>query len=274
MHTFSLVAGLLALFLCPALATASPVQEITLVSAGMPLPLGLLVLAGLGLFLFSHHHPTVTPSEAVQRLLVGNQRFISGASVSPRSDKATIEKLAQEGQNPFVAVLACADSRVPVENIFDMGFGDIFTIRVAGNVIGPDQLGSLEYAVDHLGVPLIVILGHTNCGAINGAIAASNAKEDTERKHVSSLLQKMVPMVEQLKESNPDISKEELGHRCVNKNIWNNIKELLEHSQHLREMVAEGKINIHGAIYNIFDGKVHMLGQHREQEKIVASQAA
>ena len=271
MGTFkiTLFVGLFAVLLSPVLAVAAPSQEMTMIAGGAPLALGLFLLAGLSLLLFSHHHASVTPSEAVERLIIGNQRFMSGESESPRSDKATIEKLAEEGQDPFVAVLACADSRVPVENIFDMGFGDIFTIRVAGNVIGPDQLGSLEYAVDHLGVPLILILGHTNCGAINGAIAASDAQKYDEKHHVNALIKKIVPMVDELKENNPGLSKEELGHRCVNKNIWNNIKELLEHSEHLREMVAQGELNIHGAIYNIFDGKVHMLGKHREQDKLV-----
>ena len=214
----------------------------------------------------------VSPEQAVQELILGNQRFVSGCKVLPRSDKEHREKLAEHGQTPFVAVLACADSRVPVEKIFDMGFGDIFTIRVAGNVIGPDQLGSLEYAVDHLGVSLIVILGHTDCGAINGAIASLAMKVKKKQKtHVNKLLQKMAPMVQELKNDHPHLSHEELSRLSVTNNIWHNIKILLEESAHLREVVAEGKLMIYGAVYDLADGRVHMLGPHRRQDDIIAN---
>ncbi len=269
----SFIVGL-AILLSPSMVLASPSLEPAGAVVGFFPQLLLLALGGAGLLLFAFHRPVnLSPNEALGELMRGNGRFVGGASVSPRADKAHIEKLAEDGQNPFVAVLACADSRVPVENIFDMGFGDIFTIRVAGNVIGPDQLGSLEYAVDHLGVPLVLILGHTNCGAIHGAIATAEAKKNSdsqdEKPHVSSLLQKMVPMVEELKENNPHLTEEALHHRCVNKNIWNNIKEMLLASHHLREMVENGQLAIHGAVYNISDGRVYMLGAHREQEAIV-----
>ena len=169
-------------------------------------------------------------------------------------------------------MLSCADSRVPVEKIFDMGFGDIFAIRVAGNIIGPDQLGSLEYAVEHLGVPLIMILGHTNCGAISGAIASlSDAGEKKHKKHISRLLQKIAPTVEEVKHNHPHLPGKDLERHCVNKNIWNNIKMLLRESAYLRGAVAEGRLVIYGAVYDTAEGQVRLLGAHRQQDEIIAS---
>ncbi|MBI5865537.1 MAG: hypothetical protein HZB38_13725 [Planctomycetes bacterium] len=111
----------------------------------------------------------ITPDEAQQRLTDGNQRFSTGAATNPRCDEARRAETAEKGQNPFATVLTCSDSRVCAERIFDQGVGDVFTIRVAGNVSDTDEIGTIEYGVGHLHTPLLVVMGHSSCGAV-GAV--------------------------------------------------------------------------------------------------------
>jgi len=106
-----------------------------------------------------------SPDEALENLKSGSIRFASGKSVHPRATASRLKETFSDGQHPFSTVITCSDSRVPVERIFDQGIGDVFVIRVAGNVCDVDEIGSIEYEVDHLGTPVLVILGHRNCGA-------------------------------------------------------------------------------------------------------------
>jgi carbonic anhydrase len=113
---------------------------------------------------------TVSADEAIRLLTAGNDRFVAGKPQRPNSDLDRARSTAKNGQAPFAAVLACADSRVPVETVFDRGIGDLFVVRVAGNVADPGTLGSIEYAAEHLGTPVVVVLGHTQCGAVTAAM--------------------------------------------------------------------------------------------------------
>src|SRR6185369_12041463 len=119
----------------------------------------------------SNPESTVTADEALQRLKAGNERFIAGTARFPTVQKEVLADLAK-GQSPYATILSCSDSRVPPELIFDAGFGELFIIRVAGNVVSPEVAGSLQYAGRHLHTPLFVVLGHTNCGAVGAAVDA------------------------------------------------------------------------------------------------------
>src|SRR5580765_3580085 len=113
----------------------------------------------------------VTPADALARLLAGNARFVAGASLEPPPTRERLLDLAA-GQHPFATVLGCSDSRVPPEIVFDQGLGDLFVVRVAGNVVGPEILGSLGYALAYLGTPIFLVLGHEGCGAVRAALRA------------------------------------------------------------------------------------------------------
>lgn len=192
----------------------------------------------------------MTPEIALQLLKDGNERFTSGLSAN--RDLLQKVKETQHEQNPFAAILSCMDSRAPAELIFDQGIGDIFNIRIAGNVISPYVLGSLEYAVAVAGSKLILVMGHTNCGAIKGAC------DDVKMGNLTGLL-------EQIKDSvshENTITEDRNGHNMdfVNKvsllNVQHSVNQMKEQSEVIRDYVEKGKIKIVPAMYDIATGKV------------------
>lgn len=191
----------------------------------------------------------MTPVAALERLKGGNFRFISNTA-KPRNWLAKVSATTA-GQFPFAAILGCMDSRVPIEIVFDQGIGDMFGIRVAGNVVNDDELGSLEYAVK-VGTKLIVVLGHTGCGAVKGAI------DDVKLGNLTGLLAKIRPAVAAASCSS---SKDEA---CVTKvaelNVQQAAKEIREKSPYLRKYLDEGKVGLVGGIYDVATGKVTFLG--------------
>ncbi len=186
-----------------------------------------------------------TPAAALERLRDGNRRFASNR-MKPRDWSAKVVATAS-GQFPFAAVLGCMDSRVPIETAFDQGIGDVFGIRVAGNVVNEDELGSLEYAVK-VGTKLIVVLGHTSCGAVKGAL------DDVKLGNLTGLLAKIRPAITAAGCSN---SKDDA---CVNKvaemNVRQAMKAIREHSTYLKTYLDEGKIGLVGGLYDVATGKV------------------
>lgn len=157
---------------------------------------------------------TMTAHEALQTLTEGNAKFVCESVERPNQCRIRRMVTSEKGQQPFAAVLACADSRVPVELIFDRGIGDIFVVRVAGNIAGPTETGSLEYAVEHLGVRLIVVLGHSGCGAVR---ASAQAVE--HQGSVGSIVRKIIPVVQKTKDENPDLTENELLQAIERNNI-------------------------------------------------------
>lgn len=190
----------------------------------------------------------MTPAAALERLEAGNRRFVANAT-KPRNWTAKVMATAS-GQYPFAAVLGCMDSRAPIELVFDQGIGDVFGIRVAGNVINDDELGSLEYAVK-VGTKLIVVLGHTSCGAVKGAM------DGVELGHLTGLLAKIQPAVAAAGCSN---SKDDA---CVTKvaemNVQQAVREIRAKSPVLSKYLAEGKVGLVGAVYDLATGKVRFL---------------
>jgi carbonic anhydrase len=192
----------------------------------------------------------MTPSKALQNLKEGNFRFINNLSIN--RDLLNLVAETKDEQKPFAVILSCMDSRVSSELVFDQGLGDIFSVRVAGNVISSSVLGSLEYATAVAGSKLILVLGHTNCGAIKGA--CDNVKLD----HVSHVLQKIQPaiMMEQTVKENRTSSNPDFVYAVTKLNVKFSITELLQRSNIIRSMAEEGTIRIVPAIYDVATGRV------------------
>jgi carbonic anhydrase len=191
----------------------------------------------------------MTPDQALQRLKDGNARFVAN-KMKPRNWTAKVIATAS-GQYPFAAVLGCMDSRAPLEIVFDQGIGDLFGIRIAGNVVNEDELGSLEYAVKVVGVKLVVVLGHTSCGAVKGAI------DDAKLGNLTQLLAKIRPAVTAAKCSD---SKDAA---CVDKvaaeNVRTSMREIKARSTDLAAAIDAGNIKVVGAMYDLATGKVTVL---------------
>jgi carbonic anhydrase len=196
-----------------------------------------------------------SPDEALRELLAGNERFASGRPNSPRRAPADFRQLA-EGQYPFATIISCADSRVAPEILFDVGKGDVFVVRVAGNVVsgaGAVVKGSIEYAVAELNVPLIMVLGHSNCGAVKAAMAHLHAK-DSLPGAINDLVELIKPAVEQSKGEPGD----PLGS-AIYKNVHIGVEKLKGLEPILATPVKEGKLKIVGGVYDLRTGKVTLV---------------
>lgn len=206
----------------------------------------------------------ITPNEAMKSLQEGNQRFLNGTLTHPRLDKDRILDTYENGQHPFVTIMTCSDSRIPVEVVFDQGIGDVFVIRVAGNVSDTDEIGSIEYGVDHLETPVMVVLGHTSCGAVTAV--ATNAELHGS---IPSLVDNIEPAVDRVLARYPNLSGSELVEKAVVENVWQSIEDLLTHSESTAERVDSGKVRVIGAVYHTENGQVEWLGEHPSQAEIL-----
>ena len=202
--------------------------------------------------------------DVVSQLREGNARFVAQQASHPNVGADRRAETAK-GQHPFATVITCSDSRVPVELLFDRGIGDLFVVRVAGNVCGATQIGSVEYAVEHLGTPLIIVMGHTKCGAVTAAVDGAEAPGS-----ISGIVDLIRPAVARARENQPDLSRDTLVAGTVRTNVWQSIENLLTKSQILREAVKSGHAEIVGAVYDVESGRVEWLGQHIDQGKLLA----
>lgn len=204
----------------------------------------------------SHEHQSNNqkdPEEAVETLLAGNQRFLEGASIHPHETRKWISTL-KEGQKPFAVIIGCSDSRVPPELVFDQGFGDIFVIRIAGNVIDTDVLASVEYATEHLQTKLVLVMGHTECGAVKATISHLNDPEG-EPSEIVSLLYQIEPALigmENVGDSYAETTK------VVQRNVELGVRKL-SRAPAIRKLINAEEVAIKGAIYDISTGKVKIL---------------
>lgn len=204
---------------------------------------------------------TLKPVEILNLLKEGNQRFLKNMEIH-RNSQIDI-KFTADRQNPMAVVLGCIDSRVPVETIFDMSFGDLFCIRVAGNVENPDVLASMEYACSVVGAKLILVLGHTRCGAIQAAC------DDFKTGHITQLLAKIKPSIEsetKIKDNRTG-SNQHFVDAVTELNVVNTLKQVYEKSKILREMIDDESIAIVGSIYDVSSGKVHFNNYTKELSK-------
>ena len=197
--------------------------------------------------------PDISPDDALQTLMAGNQRFQRGESRLSGVSREKLTELAR-GQRPFAAILGCSDSRVSPEMIFDCGLGELFVIRVAGNVYSPEVAGSIQYAGAHLKTPLLVVLGHEGCGAIGAALEAKY-QGARERSRIQLLLDGILPALECL---DPALPPAERLTRAVELNVEHTLRAIINALED-KARFAEGRVKIVGAIYDLESGRVRFL---------------
>jgi carbonic anhydrase len=197
----------------------------------------------------------ITAQEAIERLRNGNRRFVEGKITNADSiDQARRAELV-DGQSPFAVVVACSDSRVPVELLFDQGLGDLFVIRVAGNIVAPSQIGSVEYATAQLGTRLVVVLGHSNCGAVDATLKELAQESSLRSPNLRAIVDRIRPAVDPLLQED---GKLEL-HDAVIANVRHSVDRLQHGSLVLEQLIGAGDVTVVGADYSIASGEVSFL---------------
>ncbi|MCQ2195591.1 MAG: hypothetical protein MJZ28_11660 [Paludibacteraceae bacterium] len=187
-----------------------------------------------------------TPDEAMARLIEGNARYVADSCINPHHNQKRVEATAPH-QAPFAAVVACSDSRVPVELLFDQGVGDIFVIRTAGNSVNGDLvMGSVDYAVEHLGVKALIVLGHESCGGVTGAISEVEKDDDSKIDELLSVIREDVK---------PYVGKIDSLDAAVKMNANAQLERIMK-SKHVQTLVNDGKLVVKSAYYNVHSGKV------------------
>lgn len=212
--------------------------------------------------------PGLSADEALKMLKDGNARFVDGKAGHPHQDAARRALTAGQGQHPLAALLSCSDSRAPVELIFDQGIGDLFVVRVAGNVAATDEIGSMEYAVDHLGTPVVLVLGHSQCGAVTAVVEGGKLPGS-----IGPLVAPIKPAVTKAKAENLGAAAEVLIAAAIKNNVFQAMEDILQKSPVIKAKVKAGKVKLVGAIYELDTGKVQWLGALPGQEKLLSGKA-
>ncbi|MBP7737385.1 MAG: carbonic anhydrase [Spirochaetes bacterium] len=211
--------------------------------------------------------PVISSTAALKLLKDGNARFVSGKRQYPNQGMERLEE-TKKGQHPFVTILSCSDSRVSVEHIFDAGIGDIFIIRVAGNVSGIDEIATMEYGTEHLHTPLLVVLGHTACGAVTAV-----TRGDKVGGSIPHLVGRIKPAVAKAKKKEGPEFSEKLLDAAIRLNVWQAIEDLFKKSDIVEELVRENKLTVVGALYHLDTGEVEWLGGHPDQKALMSGAA-
>ncbi|HXJ91744.1 MAG TPA: carbonic anhydrase [Terriglobia bacterium] len=196
----------------------------------------------------AQHTVGLSPEEALAKLLEGNQRFVARKAQHPDQSVTRLHEV-ESGQHPFAVILSCSDSRVPPDVVFDEGLGDLFVIRVAGNVTDNAVIGSIEYAVEHLGTPLVVVLGHQSCGAVQAAV-----KGGEEGNHIHSFVDAIKPLAEEAKKRPGDPV-----DTCVRLNVAHVVEQLRTSEPVLAPLCKQSKLRVVGAYYSLHTGTVSLL---------------
>jgi carbonic anhydrase len=191
---------------------------------------------------------------------------VKGKPTHPHVDIERRAETGEQGQKPFAAILTCADSRLPVERLFDRGLGDLFVVRVAGNTAGTNEGGSLEYSVEHFKTPVLVVMGHTKCGAVTAATGSGPIDGP-----VGALVDQIRPAVERARLGNANAKQDDLVAAAVRENVWQSVSMLLKGSKFLREKAKSGELRIVGAVYNVAEGTVDFMGPHPWQSELIVA---
>ena len=223
------------------------------------------VIGGLGVALAAPSTQTMSAAEplrhpqscreAVERLLGGNNRFVSSELLHPHISEQWRERLTA-GQQPFATILGCSDSRVPPEILFDQGFGDLFVIRVAGNIVAPSQVGSVEFAAQQFQTRLVVVLGHSGCGAIDATLAELERPSADRSPHLGSIVDRIRPALQTLIEAAGSMDREALLKAGVRANIRASVDHLRHGSRILEQRIQAGELLVVGAKYSLESGEV------------------
>jgi len=195
----------------------------------------------------------LTAEQVLARLAAGNERFVRGEARFPTVQKDILAELAK-GQQPYATIIGCSDSRVPPELVFDAGFGELFVIRVAGNVISHEVVGTMQYAAVHLQTPLFLVLGHEGCGAVQAALAAK-FRGARERSRIERLLGNITPGLEGV---SPDASEQDQLKAGVEANVRWSMRQIME-TPEAQARAAEGVMKLVGAVYELTTGRVRFL---------------
>ena len=198
----------------------------------------------------------IPADEALQRLREGNLRFIAEGRSEDGVTTRERRRALVDGQNPFAVILGCSDSRVPVELVFDQNLGDLFVIRVAGNIVAPSQIGSVEFAAEQFGTRLVVVMGHSSCGAVKATVDAVRSTEKTVSPNLRSIVDRIRPAVAELVAGRDDLDEEALLRRAVRANVRASVDHLRHGSEILETLIDSGGLQVVGAKYSLETGAV------------------
>ena len=219
-----------------------------------------------------HAPAPVSVTEPVYRLLHeatltllrdGNARFIAGKTQHPHLEGARRTNTVANGQEPFATILSCSDSRAPAELIFDRGVGDLFIVRVAGNIAGGSELATVEYGAEHLGTPVVIVMGHTKCGAVTAVVKGAEL-----HGHLLLLADEIKPAADQAKAAGH--TGDALVPAAIEANVWRTMENLLTRSSIVNSRVKSGRTLLIGAVYDLESGKVRWLGPHPQLVEVLA----
>ena len=198
----------------------------------------------------------ITALEALERLREGNRRFVDASQRRSTDVGPDRRRQLVAGQEPFAVVLGCSDSRVPAEIVFDQGLGDLFVIRVAGNIVAPSLIGSVEYAVQQCDTRLVVVLGHSGCGAVQATLSELERPAEIRSPNLRSIVDRIRPSVESLLDTELRTDRDALMRRAVHANMLASVEQLRHGSQSLEHAIAETGLRIVGAVYSLETGVV------------------
>ena len=198
----------------------------------------------------------ITAPEALALLREGNRRFVAGTPAHDALSSAARRAELASGQEPLAIVLGCSDSRVPAELVFDQGLGDLFVIRVAGNVVAPSQVGSVEFAAERFGTRLVVVLGHSQCGAVIAALDQLQRPEPARSRNLASIVDRVRPAVEPLLKLPVAADPERLMAEAVRANVERSVQQLRHGSEILERLAVDGRLLVIGAVYSLETGAV------------------
>ena len=198
------------------------------------------------------------PKEAMKRLIEGNRRFSEGLmSIDSIASPMLRKTLAVNGQKPFAIILTCSDSRVPAEMVFDVGLGDLFVVRVAGNVVAPSLIASIEFAASSFGTPICVVMGHSQCGAVKATVDAVKMGQRPPSDNLQNLILEISPAArDALVKHTHDKNEERILADATTTNVYNSMQNLMDRSKIISNLVKEGSFSIVGATYDLVSGKV------------------
>jgi carbonic anhydrase len=225
----------------------------------------LVIVGSLNIMAAGKSKSKPTPDQALELLKQGNARFSAGKSIRPHQDAARITQASKDdqGDHAFATVISCSDSRVPVEIIFDAGIMDIFVIRVAGNVVQTDEAGSIEYGLAHVHTPVLVVLGHTQCGAVKAVTGEVQGQGGALERNIPPLVAPIVPAVKRAMKKHPGLKGSAVIPAAIEENVWQSIKDLFFQSPAVLNMAKAGKVKVVGAIYDMASGRITWLPQDK-----------